>query len=114
MSHRFSISLRLTLWFSVIFLCGFLTFGGLLVLGLTTSVTNSRDQKLKRRAEHTIEAFKRAQNDASGVSQRTQDNFIVPTQDGRLLQEYELDGKLLKQGALAATQFPWPDRKSVV
>ena len=76
---RLSISLRLTLWFSAIFLCGFLTFGGLMVLGLTTSVNNSRDQKLKRRAEHAIEVFKRAQNDASGVSQKTKGNFIVPT-----------------------------------
>jgi heavy metal sensor kinase len=105
---RFSISLRLTLWFSAIFLCGFITFGVLLMLGLTTSVTKSRDQKLKRRAEHTIEAFKRAQNNASGVSQKTKNNFIVPTQDGRVLQDYELDGKRLTPGAVAAAQFPWP------
>ena len=108
MRSSFSISLRLTLWFTAIFLCGFLTFGGLLVLGLTTSVTNSRDQKLKRRAEHTIEVFKRTQNGASGVSQKAKDNFIVPRPDGRLLQEYDLDGKLLPSGAIAAAQFPWP------
>lgn len=108
MRPRLSISLRLTLWFSAIFLCGFLIFDGLLLLGLTTSVNNSRDRDLKRRAERTIEAFKRAQIEASGASQKTKGVFTVPTQDGRLIQEYVLDGKLLTPGAVATAQFPWP------
>ena len=109
MRHGFSISLRLTLWFSAIFLCGFLTFGWLLMLGLTSSVTSSRDQKLKLRAERAIEVFKRRQSGASDVSKKTTDNLTIPAQGGHLLQEYVLDEKLLTPGAVAAAQFPWPE-----
>lgn len=108
MRLRFSISLRLTLWFSALFLCGFLTFGVLLVLGLTASATNSRDLKLKRRAARVIDVFKQTHQDRPGVLPNSIDVSFVSTQDGRLIQAYDLDGKLLTAGAVATTQFPWP------
>ena len=106
MKFNFSISLRLTLWFSAIFLCGFIIFGALLLYSMVSSVNSARDQKLKQRAEHMVEALQKARQSPAGSAQ--QDDSIVPSADGRMLQVYSLDSKTLTREKAAEAQFPWP------
>lgn len=108
MRFRFSISLRLTLWFSAIFLCGFILFGALLLYFMSASVDNSRDLKLKRRAEHIVEVIRSTYQKPASSSQEKDNDFVIPSADGRVLQAYSLDGKNLKRDKVAEIQFPWP------
>ncbi len=99
MRRGLSISLRLTLWFSAIFLCGFITFGALLLFTVSSSLNSGRDLKLKQRAEHMVEFI---------GSPRKNPDVIVPSADGRMLQVYVLDGKTLTREEFATAHFPWP------
>lgn len=107
MRFRFSISLRLTLWFSAIFLCGFILFGALLLYFMNASVNSSRDLKLKQRAERMVEAIRRMRQNPAGSSQKD-DDLVIPSNDGHVLKAYWLDGKYLKRDRVAEVQFPWP------
>lgn len=107
MRFGFSISLRLTLWFSAIFLCGFIVFGALLLYSMNSSVNSARDRKLKQRAERIVETLRSAHQAPSNSSGKAED-IIVPSADGRLLQVYSLDGKTLKRDKIAEARFPWP------
>lgn len=107
MKFGFSISLRLTLWFSVIFLCGFIVFGALLLYSMNASVNSARDQKLKQRAEHLLGVIRSTHQGAVDLSKKEEDT-LVPSLDGRMLQVYSLDGKILKRDKIAEARFPWP------
>lgn len=107
MKFGFSISLRLTFWFSAILLSGFIIFGLLLLYSMTSSVNNARDHKLKRRAEHMVEVIRSAHPNPDDLLLKKED-FIVPSADGRMLQAYSLAGKTLKRDEVAQVRFPWP------
>jgi heavy metal sensor kinase len=105
--HGLSISLRLTFWFSGIFLCAFTIFGALLVYFMTSSVNDARDEKLNLRAKKIVESIRGAHPSSDNLSLKS-DDFIVPSMNGRLLQAYSLAGKDLKRDEVAEAQFPWP------
>ncbi len=107
MKFGFSISLRLTLWFSAIFLGGFLVFGVLLLYSMSSFVNSARDQKLKQRAEHMVEVIQSKHRASSDLS-KPADDIFVPSANGHVLQAYSLDGKILTRSQLTDTRFPWP------
>ncbi|HWB33471.1 MAG TPA: ATP-binding protein [Acidobacteriaceae bacterium] len=102
MKHGLSISLRLTLWFSAIFLCGFIAFGALLLFTVYSSISESRDQKLDERADRMVEVVKHA------YARKNPSGLLIPNSDGSVLQAYSLDGRVLTRDSLAAARFPWP------
>jgi len=95
------------MWFSAIFLCGFVVFGMLLLSSMTSSVNSFRDQKLIQRAEHMAEEIEKTHT-GSQDQWWMQDEFLIPSADGRILQMYSLAGKTLKRKEVTQSQFPWP------
>ena len=109
MRQGFSISLRLTFWFSAIFLCGFIAFGAFIWIGLGASLRNGRDRTLGRRAERLADLLEKTQDDAEGLRKKYAD-FVVGTPEGQLIQVYSLSGKrLLPVEDAPAMPFPWPN-----
>lgn len=109
MKHGLSISLRLTLWFSTIFLCGFVGFGAFLWLDLATSLTQGRDKTLTTRARRMAELLEvTAGLDANRREARVRD-FADATPEGRLVQVFTPAGeRILPPVVNSASQFPWP------
>jgi Signal transduction histidine kinase len=95
---KLSISLRLTLWFTAIFLCGFITFGALLLFTVTSSLNNSRDVKLEQRADRIAET-----SDSLSAS-----DWTAASADVHMLETYVLDGRPLTQKEWVNAHFPWP------
>ncbi len=109
MKADLSISLRLSLWFSAIFLCGFLLFGGFIWWDLNASLSRGRDRTLARRAERLAEQFENTENDSAVLIRAKYNDFIDATPEGRFIQVYSFDGKrLLPQASESAVPFPWP------
>ncbi|MGH9560384.1 MAG: hypothetical protein ACRD3S_02925, partial [Terracidiphilus sp.] len=70
MRHGFSISLRLTFWFSAIFLCGFTLFGAFIWLDLGASLRSGRDRTLGRRAERMAGLIEKTANNPAESLQK--------------------------------------------
>ena len=104
-----SISLRLTVWFSAIFICGFVLFGGFIWWDINVSLSRGRDKTLARRVERLAELFKDTENDSTLAVQSKYNEFAEATPEGRLIQVYSFDGRrLLPQASAPAVPFPWP------
>ena len=104
-----SISLRLTLWFSAIFLCGFIIFGVFIWFDLSASLSSGRDRTLGRRAERVVDLIKNTERDSVMAQQTKYREFVEATPEGRLIQVYSLDGeRLLPATGPTALAFPWP------
>jgi heavy metal sensor kinase len=104
-----SISLRLTLWYSAIFLCGFIIFGVFIWFDLSASLSNGRDRTLGRRAERVVELIRNTENDSALLRQTKYKEFVEATPEGRLIQVYSLEGeRLLPAAGPTALPFPWP------
>jgi heavy metal sensor kinase len=109
MRLNLSISLRLTLWFSAIFLCGFVIFGAFIYSDLAASLNSGRDRTLGRRADRIIDLLKQEGNDPASLLQSKYREFVEATPEGGLIQVYSLSGeRLLPQTDAKATMFPWP------
>jgi heavy metal sensor kinase len=105
----FSISLRLTCWFSAIFLAGFIVFGAVTWLDLNTSLSRGRDRTLAHRAERMADLLEHARNDSASVLQKKYADFVEATPEGNLIQVYSLDGKrILVPADVDKVAFPWP------
>lgn len=105
-----SISLRLTVWFSAIFLVGFIVFGAVLWLDLSTSLSNGRDKTLGRRAARMADLLEHAQNDSASILQEKYADFIEATPEGHLIQVYSLEGSpILVPSDAEEIRFPWPN-----
>jgi heavy metal sensor kinase len=109
MRFHLSISLRLTLWFSAIFLCGFVVFGVFIWFDLSASLSSGRDRTLGRRAERMVDLLKHEEKDSDTLLQAKYREFVEATPEGRLIQVYSIDGKrLLPPVEADGVQFPWP------
>jgi heavy metal sensor kinase len=109
MKADLSISLRLTLWFTTIFVCGFVLFGGFIWWDLSASLSNGRDKTLTRRAERLSELFKNTENDSAVLIQAKYDDLVEATPEGQFIQVYSFDGRrLLPLASASAVSFPWP------
>jgi heavy metal sensor kinase len=109
MKLRFSISLRLTIWFSAIFLIGFLLFGGALYADLAYSLGAGRDKTISNRAKRLEELL---QNTLSDPHERRVAKFVdftEATPEGNLIQVFDSHGtRVLPPASWPATVFPWP------
>jgi heavy metal sensor kinase len=103
-----SISLRLTFWFSAIFLAGFVAFGTVMWLDLAYSFSQGRDRTLLRRAGRLIELL----NASVAVSaERRADRFAEfadATPEGNLIHLYDAQGRRLLPETADPADFPWP------
>lgn len=110
MRHGFSISLRLTLWFSTIFLCGFIVFGAFIWLDLGASLRSGRDRTLGRRAARMADMLEKTEDDPANIIQAKYAEFVEGNPEGRLMQVYSLRGeRLLPVANTATVPFPWPN-----
>ena len=109
MKRGLSISLRLTLWFSAIFLCGFAGFGGVMWFDLEHSLLQGRDKTLGNRARRLVEMLEvPGGEDARRRAHRYQE-FVEATPEGRLVEVFRPDGsRLFPPAGEPGSGFPWP------
>jgi heavy metal sensor kinase len=108
LSHRISISLRLTLWFGGVFFLGFVLFGISMWASLRSTLTNERRQTLARRLDRLEDVLTRDQ--ATGAADRNDDfaGFAHATGNG-LMEVFHTDGsRAFSSPSTAARSFPWP------
>ena len=105
---RVSISLRLTLWFALIFLLGWVAFGAAMWINLRHSLTQERRTTLARRLD-------RLQGLLLSTQQETPDNRVQDFKDfahatGNGLSEvFRADGsRYYPSPSASARAFPWP------
>jgi heavy metal sensor kinase len=104
-----SISLRLTIWFSVVFLCGFIVFGIVMWADLATSLGNGRDRTLTRRAMRASELLAATRNDPPAIRSARYNDFADSTPEGNLIEIVDGTGRrLYPESMLAPASFPWP------
>jgi heavy metal sensor kinase len=109
MRFNLSISLRLTLWFSAIFLCLFVVFGAFIWFDLSSSLSSGRDRTLGRRSDRMADLLKHMEGDSADLQQTKYRDFVEATPEGKMIQAYLLDGKrLLPPASAANADFPWP------
>jgi heavy metal sensor kinase len=97
------------LWFSAIFLCGFIIFGAFIWLDLGASLRSGRDRTLGRRAERLADLLEKTEHNPAADLQKQYTDFVDGTPEGRLIQVYSLSGERLLPAANApAAAFPWP------
>jgi signal transduction histidine kinase len=104
---RFSISLRLTLWFGGIFFAGWVLFGISMWANLRHTLTGERRQTLARRIDRLEELLTQ---DKGSPADRAQSfaGFAHATGNG-LAEVFRPDGSLeYPSPSPAATAFPWP------
>ena len=110
--RRFSISLRLTLWFGGIFFLGWLLFGVAMWFNLQSTLTGERHQTLSRRVDR-LQDLLRNSLDANEVDRRQGfQDFAHATGNG-LAEVFRADGsRVYPSPSSAARAFPWPDVKN--
>jgi heavy metal sensor kinase len=102
------ISLRLTFWFSAIFLSGFIAFGIVMWLDLAYSLSHGRDRTLARRAGRLVDLL----NASADVSDdRRVDRFVdfaEATPEGNLIHLFDSNGRRVLPKNPKPPDFPWP------
>jgi signal transduction histidine kinase len=103
-----SLSLRLTGWFSAIFLGGFTLFGVVMWLDLAYSLGQGRDRTLTRRAGRVTELLDATSGDpdSSREVRFAQLTDVMP--EGNLIEVLDGSGKLMLPRGQKAPDFPWP------
>jgi len=99
----------LTVWFTAVFLCGFVVFGVVMWADLAYSLSKGRDRTLTRRAARALEALSSTPpNDAARRATRYRE-FADATPEGNLIRVFGSSGRLLYPAASSAPAgFPWP------
>jgi two-component system, OmpR family, heavy metal sensor histidine kinase CusS len=102
-----SISLRLTFWFSAIFLSGFVLFGIVTWLDLAYSLNQGRDRTLNRRAARFADMLEATRNDAFTRREAQFERLAEVIPEGELIQLFSPTGqRILPRTSRSA--FPWP------
>jgi len=108
MMPRWSISLRLTLWFGSIFFIGWLLFGLAMWLNLQSTLTNERYQTLSRRIERLQDLLRKTQDESEEDRHQEFREFARATGNG-LNEVFRMDGgRVFPSPSAAAKSFPWP------
>lgn len=105
MTNR-SISLRLTIWFSAIFLCGFVLFGATIWLDLAYSLGQGRDRTLHRRAARFIELLEATRNDLPTVWESRFEELAGAIPEGNLIRIFDPAGHRLFPAQPSPPDFP--------
>ncbi len=103
-----SVSLRLTFWFSAIFLCGFILFGVLMWLDLDYSLRKGRDRTLNRRAIRIAELLRSMSGDQADVRRSRFEQLTAAIPEGNLIQLFTAGGQRLMPHTPTPSDFPWP------
>jgi heavy metal sensor kinase len=105
---RVSISLRLTLWFSAIFLAGCVVFGIVMWLDLAYSLSQGRDHTLAHRAARLVDLLN-SSVDASAERRAVRfAEFAEATPEGNLIQLLDANGRRLLPLNAEPANFAWP------
>jgi heavy metal sensor kinase len=102
-----SLSVRLTAWFSAIFLAGFLLFGAVMWIDLAYSLSQGRDRTLTRRAARITDLLEATSGepDAMRESRFAQLTDVIP--EGNLIQVFEAGGRRVLPQNSVSPDFPW-------
>ncbi|GGG97590.1 sensor histidine kinase [Silvibacterium dinghuense] len=106
MRRVISISTRLTVWFGVIFLAGWVLFGAAMWLNLQRNLSAERHLTLSRRIDRLQEMMRR--NERAPAASRAGDfrDFATATGGGRA-EVFRADGSVLWPSP-SSTDFSWP------
>jgi signal transduction histidine kinase len=105
---KISISLRLTFWFSAIFLCGFILFGVTMWIDLAYSLAQGRDRTLTRRAARFREVLDATRADAPAMRTAQLEKLADVIPEGNLIQIFDAMGQRLFPVTPSPPDFPWP------
>ena len=109
---RWSISLRLTLWFGGIFFLGWLLFGAAMWFNLQSTLTGERFQTLSRRVDRLQDLLRKTQGEKEEDRRQDFQDFAHATGSG-LNEVFRVDGsRAYPSPSSAARTFPWPVVKS--
>jgi heavy metal sensor kinase len=109
LTKHFSISLRLTLWFSAVFLTGFALFGLIMWADLANSLSQGRDKTVSGRAARLRELLKSFQQDSEVRRNAKFADFTAATPEGNLIQVFDAGGaRIYPPLSVQAAEFPWP------
>jgi heavy metal sensor kinase len=103
-----SLSVRLTFWFSAIFLAGFIVFGIAMSLDLGYWLSQGRDRTLGRRAGRLEELLNTAIHDSDELRARKYAEFADATPEGNLIQLLDAQGHRIFPKQPEPADFPWP------
>src|SRR5262249_32640109 len=88
-----SLSLRLTAWFSAIFLGGFVLFGVIMWIDLAYSLSQGRDRTLTRRAARFVELLEATRHEAPAGREARFAQLADVIPEGNLIQVFDRSGK---------------------
>lgn len=103
-----SISVRLTFWFSAIFLCGFALFGVVMWCELAYSLSQGRDRTLNRRAARIAGLLESSSSDPPERRAARYAQLTDAIPEGNLIQVYTPAGLRLLPRLASPPDFPWP------
>jgi heavy metal sensor kinase len=106
--RNISLSLRLTSWFSAIFVAGFMLFGVVMWLDLAYSLGQGRDRTLTRRAARITEMLDTTSGDPESLREVRFDQLTDVIPEGNLIEVRDGSGKLVLPRDRKAPDFPWP------
>lgn len=103
-----SISVRLTFWFSSIFLLGFIAFGIAMWFDLAYSLSQGRDRTLFRRAGRFADVVTSSAGLPESGQARRFAEFADATPEGNLIHIFDASGSRLLPRIPDPSDFPWP------
>lgn len=107
-----SISLRLTVWFSLVFFAGLALFGAVMWLDLKNTLTSGRSRTLERRVDRLADLLLDTQADPTNQRARKFRAFAEAT-GGGLIEVFQTNGtRVLPSPTSAAQAFPGPVSRS--
>jgi signal transduction histidine kinase/DNA-binding NarL/FixJ family response regulator len=102
-----SLSLRLTAWFSAIFLTGFVLFGIVMWIDLAYSLSQGRDRTLMRRAARIEDILVAAQGESLAIREARFEQQTDAIPEGNLIQLFDQSGRRLLPLNPTPADFPW-------
>ena len=107
--NRVSISFRLTVWFTAVFLCGFVILGVAMWVGWSYTLASGRDRTLTRRAGRATEVLANFSSQPAAQIFKRYDEFVESTPEGNLIRIFDSAGQMIYPKASSAPRdFPWP------
>ncbi len=103
-----SVSLRLTVWFSIIFLCGFTIFGLAMRFDLAYSLRSGRERTLARRAGRLQDLLTTVPAASPELRAAKFAGFAEGTPEGNLAEVRDSSGRRLYPAVPGRGEFPWP------
>ena len=103
-----SLPIRLTAWYSAIFLGGFALFGVVMWIDLAYSLAQGRDRTLTRRAARIVELLQTESNNSAAEREAQFARLTDVIPEGKLIQVFDAEGSRVLPRQSAAPDFPWP------